>query len=83
MLNREESSKHQRIEITSLVTQPTPRKTSLLLLWRRAWTERRVCMLCHMQWVSSLRGSNASFTALINKANLSVSLVRQEKYSKY
>lgn len=40
-------------------------------------------MLRHRQRVASLRGSNASFTALINKANLSVSLVRQGKSPKY
>lgn len=45
--------------------------------------QRRVCMLCHMQWVSSLRGSNTSFTAVIIKANLSVSLVKLRKSPKY
>lgn len=39
-------------------------------------------MLCHMQPFPSLRGSNASFTAVIIKANLLVSLVKLEKSPK-
>lgn len=46
-LSREESSEHQRREITSLVIQTPPRRTSLLLLWRRAWAEEGLYALPH------------------------------------
>lgn len=75
LLNRGEGSKHQQTAVTSLVTQITPGRPAYCcvggVLGQSSW-----CALPHASEFFT-KGIKRIIAALINKANLLVSLVRQ------